>query len=317
MVMSIKKDGFEFSAIVYPFTEKKAIHIFDKQRNLKEYVDYIKRYDVEQAYVLQPDLSFLKECPSLKYLKIYAPFSAQDSFDLTPLYEMPEVKHLNCGNYYGNLYGDQYMKFAEIDFSRINGLQDLNFSMNKGAKNHNKVESLKSMSVGGYKAEDLSDLFCSKQLDTLEFRQGSFKSLDGIETSEKMQCIYAYYNRGLKDISALRKVKKSLKAVMFQNCPNIENFSVLEELDNLEMLVLWGNNELPSLSFLKKMKNLKTFVFGCNVLDGDLTPCLDLQFAKCIKNRKHHNLKDKDLPKNSPVVEGNEDIEIWRRVMGW
>lgn len=316
MAMSIMKDGFPFSAIVLPFTEKNAINISSEFRPIEEYVAYINKYKVEQARIREAELDFLKQCPTLKYLDIYAPFSAHDRFDLSPLYDMPKIKSLNCGNYYGNQYGDQYMKYAELDCSRLNGLVDLSFSMNKGMKNFNKVETLKSMSVGGYKAENLSELFCSKQLDTLEFRQGNFKSLDGIENSEKMQCLYAYYNRGLKDISALSRVKKTLKSLQFQNCPNIKDFSVLEELDNLEMLVLWGNNELPDLSFLKKMKSLKTFVFGCNVLDGDLTPCLDLQFAKCIKNRNHYNLKDKDLPRGYPI-NGNEDIEVWRRLIPW
>ncbi len=315
MVMSIEKDGFEFSAIMPPLTEMKAMNVFTGRREIETYVDYINRHCIEQAYIVEPDLSFLRQCPTLKYLKIYAPYNVKDKFDLTPLYDMPEVKLLNCGNFYGNQYGDQYMKFAEIDFSKIKGLQDLSFGMNKGTKNYNKVESLKTLSVGGYKAENLTDLFCSTQLDTLEFRQGSFKSLDGIEKSEKMQCLYIYYNRGLNDISALRKVKKTLKALRIENCPNIKDFSVLEELENLEKLVLWGNNELPNLSFLKKMKKMETFNFGFNVLDGNLSPCLNLKFAKCIRNRRHYNLKDEDLPKGYSS-NGNENIEPWRRIIG-
>ena len=60
------------------------------------------------------------------------------------------------------------------------------------------------------------------------------------------------------------------------------------------------------------MKNLKTFIFDMNVLDGDLTPCLGLSYVYSEKNRKHYNVKDKDMPRGK-YVRGNEDIELWRR----
>ena len=67
------------------------------------------------------------------------------------------------------------------------------------------------------------------------------------------------------------------------------------------------------MSFLKKMKNLKTFLFNMNVKDGDLTPCLDLSYVYSEKNRKHYNLKDCELPKGN-YTRGNENIEAWRRL---
>lgn len=128
-----------------------------------------------------------------------------------------------------------------------------------------------------------------------------------------MQCLYLHYNRSLQDISALKKVKRTLRALRIENCPKINDFSVLGELENLELLELSGKNELPSLGFLKKMKNLKTFTFNMNVKDGDLTPCLDLSYVYSEKNRKHYNLKDTELPK-AQYVRGNETIEKWRRL---
>lgn len=109
------------------------------------------------------------------------------------------------------------------------------------------------------------------------------------------------------------KCKKTLRALRIENCPKIEDFSVLAELENLELLELTGKNTLPNLQFLKQMKNLKTFVFDMNVLDGDLTPCLDLSYVYSRKNRKHYNVKDKDMPRGE-YVRGNEDIEMWRRM---
>ena len=61
------------------------------------------------------------------------------------------------------------------------------------------------------------------------------------------------------------------------------------------------------------MRNLKTFAFNMDVLNGDLTPCLNLSYVYSEKDRRHFNLKDKDLPKTN-YARGNEDIEEWRRL---
>jgi hypothetical protein len=93
-----------------------------------------------------------------------------------------------------------------------------------------------------------------------------------------------------------------------QNCSNIKDFSVLGELENLEALELIGNNNIPNLNFLNMMKNLKTFVFEYNILDGNLSQCLSIPNVHCNKNRRHYNYADCDLPKGEYFF-GNETIE--------
>lgn len=224
---------------------------------------------------------------------------------------MPQIKLLFCQNQHGT----QSQILSKIDYSQIYGLIDLGIGVNRGTFNYNKIETLKSLDVGGFQGrnQDLTDLFCSKELDTLRMIQCGVHSLDGIDTSEKMQCLYLHYNRSLKDISALKKVKHTLKALRIENCPKIEDFSVLGELENLELLELSGRNVLPSLDFLKSMKRLSLFVFDMNVLDGDLSPCLEISHAESRRNRKHYNLKNQDLPKGKFKM-GNEDIDEWRKL---
>lgn len=97
------------------------------------------------------------------------------------------------------------------------------------------------------------------------------------------------------------------------NAPENFDFSPLYAMEKLEFLELCGSNLLPNLHFLGSLKNLKTFIFDYNVLDGDITPCLGISYVYCMRGRKHYNLKDKDLPKGE-YVRGNEDIEEWRRL---
>lgn len=304
------RDGFEFTAIKYPFNLYDAIKITE-EHEIEEYIKYINKHSIEYAEIVMPNLEVLKYCPQLKYLNIRPSYNALQDFDFSPLYTLPEVYMLNCINE----YGPQCQYVVPIDYSRINGLKELSFSVNTGTLNYHKIMNLKSLSVGDFKGSkgDLTDLFCSAELDTLELRGCRISSLDGIEKSKKIQCLYISYNQSLKDISALGKVKRTLKALRIENCSKIEDFSVLEELENLELLELTGKNQLESLKFIKKMRRLKTFVFNMNILDGDLTPCLGLSYACSEKNRSHYNLKDKDLPKGE-YVRGNEDIELWRRL---
>lgn len=304
------RDGYDFVSMLYPFYRKDAIQIVTDNYPIESYQTYIAEHGIEMAEIIMPDLRFLLSCPTLKHLRIIPSYDSPDEFDFTPLYELPEIMSLNCQNQ----YGDKMQHMGIIDYSKIQGLVNLFVSVNRGAVNFDKVESLKTLDVGGFrgKRRDLSDLFCSKELDTLRLIDCGIHSLDGIETSHKMQCLYLHYNRSLHDISSLCNVGQTLRALRIENCSKIRDFSVLAELENLELLELSGSNTLPNLDFLKSMKNLKTFIFNMNVLNGDLTPCLALSYVYSEKDRKHYNLKDIDLPKGH-YARGNESIEDWRR----
>ena len=316
----ILRDGFVFTAVTPPGNVYDAIvikypqntpcssqHIRSSTRSLKEHIDFIQSNNIEKALIIAENIDFVTMCPSLQHLKIVPADSAGDKFDYSPLYKMPQIKSLSCSTVYG--FKEEFSTC--IDFAQINGLECVSAS-NGGQQNYNAVMTLKSLGLSDYKHQDLSDAFASSILDTLTVIQSKIKSLEGIQRSQKMQCLYLYYNRSLSDISPLQHVKQTLRALRIENCPKIEDFSVLGQLENLELLELSGSNELPDLSFLKTMKNLKTFIFSVNVKDGDLSPCVDLSYVFSEKNRKHYNLKNIDLPKGQ-YVRGNETIEVWRR----
>lgn len=317
-------NGFGFTSLGYPYNVHNAIIVkgnteshyespqYDvPEHTIQEYIEFINNNQIQKAILMLDSIDFLPMCPSLKFIDLILPREAMSFFDFSPLYEMPEIKDFSCQNQ----YGERKECLSEIDYLKMNGLISLGIHVNKGALNYNKVETLKTLHVSGFKGanRDLTDLFCSKELDTLRLIQCGIHSLNGIETSHKMQCLYLYYNRSLSDISALYKVKGTLKALRIENCPKIQDFSALSELENLELLELSGSNILTSLDFLKTMKSLKTFTFNMNVLDGDLSLCMNLSYVYSQKDRKHYNLKDKELPK-AKYVQGNENIEGWRRL---
>ncbi len=302
----------EFDSIVYPFNKKTAIHIWHPEL-YDSYVRYINRKHLTQAKITMPSLDILYDCPTLQYLHIHPRFDSPDQYDFSPLYGR-EFKYLCCLNEYYKEGGKSHI--GTVDFSQIYGLESLKINVNRGTLNFNRIPSLRSLSIGDYTGPnlDLSDLFISTQLDTLRLIVGKTVSLRGIERAVNMQYLDISYNRNLVDISALAKIKTSLKSLSIHNCSKITDFSVLYELINLEKLEIWGNNTIPSLDFIRYMPNLKTLFLEINIADGDITPCLGLRSAKLMKDRKHYNLKDKDLPKARKVVFGNESIDEWRRL---
>ena len=311
-VEMLGKAKIDFDSIIYPFDKKTAIHVW-RPELYDEYVRYINKHRLTQAKIVMPSLDILYDCPTLQYLHIHPRFDSPDEYDFTPLYGR-ELKYLCCLNEYYKEGGKSHI--GTVDFSQIFGLESLKINVNRGTLNYNRIETLKSLIIGDYTGanRDLTELFVSTELDTLRLLEGRTVSLNGIEKAHKLQCLDISYNRRLEDISALAKVKDSLKSLNIFNCARIKDFSVLYELDNLEKLEIWGNNTIPSLDFVKYMPNLKTLFLEINIADGDITPCLGLRSAKLMKDGKHYNLKDKDLPKARKVVFGNESIDEWRRL---
>lgn len=317
----IVRDGFVFTSITHPANVFDTIVMKDpsdapcfssgiiaSSYSLQEQIDFINAHKLEKAFIIAENIDFITNCPTLKHLRIIPPDDCGNNFDYSPLYSMPQIKSIQCAT----VYGRKEAFCTQIDCAAINGLESIHIT-NDGYKNYNTVETLKSLGLTDYKKRDLSEAFNSSLLDTLSIFQSKTETLEGIQKSPKLQCLYLHYNRSLRDISALKKVKNTLRALRIDHCPKIEDFSVLQELENLELLELTGENVLPDLHFLKNMKNLKTFTFSVNVADGDLSPCLDLSYVYAEKNRKHYNLKNKDLPKVQ-YVRGNENIELWRRL---
>ena len=319
------RDNFAFTSIHYPLTKHDAIIVQDQgcvryqeykipDHTEEEYVEYINRNRIESAKIEVSDLAFLRRCPSLKYLCISLRRDATEDFDYSPLYDLPEVRAVSCQNVADDFSGYPIdYPLVEIDYAKIHGLLDLSVQPNKKTLNIQKIDTLRSLHIACYKSKtkNLQTLFSSRQLQIMTMVGGNITSLEGIEKSEKLQCLYLYYVKYLKDISALEKVKKTLQLLCIEHCPNIQDYSVLEKMENLQTLIIYGNNKISDIQFIRKIKSLKRFWFSVNILDGDLSPCLELGEATSVVNRRHYNLKDNELPKNYKGPFGTEGIEKW------
>lgn len=264
------------------------------RRSLQEHIDLINKEGIERVHITAEDLSFINKCPSLNQFSIVPPNSVKDHYDYSPLYQREWIKMLNCQT----VYGDKWQFSTTIDYSKIQRIEDLGV-YGKGHENYQQLDSLQKLFVSKCKnVRSVADITACRQLKDLSIWLSGIRSLDGIEKLPQLQDLYLYSDRSLADISKLSDIAASLQSLTIESCAKITDFSCLSELENLESLELYGSNKLPNLAFLSKLKKLKHFNFSVEVEDGDLTPCLDIPYVWCAKNRKHYNLKDKDLPKN-------------------
>lgn len=268
------------------------------RKTLDEHIRYIQDNRIKKAIVIAEDIAFLRECPTLESLQVIPPFSAV-TFDYSPLYDLPNLKELNCHTIYG--HKDQLL--AHVDYSRFSHLEQLHVCGKKGHHNLQALSGLRQLSFaqGQPITKTLTDLDLSC-VENLDLCQSPLRSLEGLETAQKLRKLGISYCRQLEDISALAALADCLVLLDIESCGKIKDFSPLSQLHSLTHLRLYGSNTLPDLSFLSAMPRLRTFTFSMNVQDGDLRPCLKLSYASC-QNKKHYNLKDAQLPKTITPVD--------------
>lgn len=261
-------------------------------RRLEEHIQFINQNNIQKVRVYCEDLSFIRACPGLSDLEIHPAYGAENGFDYSPLYEMPNIKHLACITE----YGDDNSFRTTVDYSKIKGVEGLTLH-GSGHLHVQKVHSLKRIWMyGNKKVKTVSAINDGSSLEDLTVWACGLKSLEGIELHKNMQHLSLYRNSFLTDISRLGDIGGSLRSLHIESCGKIRDFAALDYLTNLEFLQLDGSNTLPNLDFLEKMPRLKVFTFTMNVEDGDLSKCLPIPYVSC-KNRKHFNLKDCQLPK--------------------
>jgi len=267
------------------------------ERTIEEHVKFINENNVERVDVFTESIEFLKECPGIKAASVYVPLCVEKEFDFSPLYEMENLEAVDCGA--ESLAGAPRVNKFFVDFTKMKHIKQIRISLSnfRRGTGFQKVKDLELLRISDCDKEDLREYFCSEKMKYLMIFYSRLRNLDHIETAPNLKWVQLEELKRLEDISALEHIAESVEALCISGCPKVKDFSVLEKLVNLRHLELTRRNEIPSLSFLNQMPQIQTFLFSMNVLDGDLTPCMKIPYVYCERNRKHYNLKNKDLPR--------------------
>lgn len=154
------------------------------------------------------------------------------------------------------------------------------------------IEELIIRESSGFVFSDLESIPSLKKITLIQVK---LDKLDGVGAFNCLRELKIDYCSKLTDVSALKDCH-SLEVLEFEGCKHISDVSCLSSLKNLRELRLINCGEIPSLKFIEEMDRLKFLAFiNTNVIDGDLTPCMRLEYAGT-HDKRHYNIKAKDLP---------------------
>jgi len=101
----------------------------------------------------------------------------------------------------------------------------------------------------------------------------------------------------LEYIDDLELNSNTLKHLRFDVCKKIKNHDYVCKLHNLELLAFDKCSEIPTISFIRDLPSLKSFIFvGTNIKDGDLSACIGRDYVGFL-NKRHYSHKFEDLNK--------------------
>ena len=113
------------------------------RKSLEEHIQLVQRQNLKRATVVADNIDFLRRCPTLEELRVLPCYEAQ-TFDFSPLYDMPNLKKLYCET----SYGPHCEHFACVDYSRFTSLRNLTVAGAKGHCNVHLVKGLKILTFG-------------------------------------------------------------------------------------------------------------------------------------------------------------------------
>ena len=223
-----------------------------------------------------PDLAPLRRFKGLKSLQIWH----DEQFDLSVLRELHNLEYIGFG---------AFTKF-KVDVSSLKHLRELVICW--GPKTHFSVAmpQLQSLQVRGWKSPkneigELAEKF--PNLETLCFDRPIFSNLNGVEKFSRLQKLRIRTAPKLTTISEIQGAS-ALKTFELEGCKNIIDFPKVIKNQNILDLGYLGCGDIPNISFLNEMTNLRIFRFvDTNVLDGDLSPCLRLHFTGTLGKRHY------------------------------
>lgn len=287
------KEGFNFCNTFYKPNEYNTIFIEEKRIN--ECVKFInnngiKSLCISPKYYASADINFLRSCPNVDKVSVESM-----NIDYLGLHSLNNLKALHLDNNFTKGF------HSELNLAEFDKLELLSIgNWDKNIKGLNECRSLKSLRLWKYKPKggDLQELSCLSDLEVLVLTHAAISSLKGCGELKKLQSLQLYYIKFLEMIDEIERISGSLKNLRVNHCKNIKNHEYVACLKNLILLDFSECGEIPTINFIKKMDNLKSFIFiNTNIIDGDLSPCVGLEHVGFF-DKKHYSHKFREFKQN-------------------
>jgi protein phosphatase 1 regulatory subunit 7 len=286
------QDGFRF------FDGQPDDDIVIEPDRVEQYAEYINKKKIKHVTVriysgyIRKDINFIKHCPDIEYLDLVNPLIS----DYSPIYGLHKLKLLSLED-----------PHSIVDLGHLESLEELYVEHHHNIINLDKCKNLKILHSAFYNPEskNIEELSNLENLTELSIYRSTICSIEGIGNLHKLEHLFIYGFTKLDRIDELIEIADSLTVLVLTGCKKIDNFDNLAGLKKLKVLKLVNCGNIPSIKFIKKIPDLKAFVFvDSNIVDGDLSPCIGLEFVGFF-NKKHYSHKSEDFPRDniSPEIE--------------
>lgn len=211
------------------------------------------------------------------------------SIDLTGIHSLNNLKRMAL-----NIIANDNQL---IDFTCFPHIETCMFDWRPKAKSIFECKSLKYLRINKLKKTDLTDFKKLSNLEVLKIASSSIKTLKGIETLN-LNTLGLYYLNSLESLVNVDGLASTLKELDIQTCKKINNIKDIASLLNLEKLGINNCGEIESIKPVSNLKRLNRFEFweSTNIVDGDITPCLNLKEV-AFQNRKHYTHTNEEINK--------------------
>ena len=224
----------------------------------------------------QDNVMFLNKIPSVEILTIqhYGPI------DISGIHVLYNLKILGLNIIGGNN--------QVIDFSCFPKIEDCSFTWMSKAKSLFECTSLKKLYLNKFNRNDFEDFKNMYNLEEIAIGSSPIKSLNGLENTN-VHSLYLCFLTKLETLTGIESLADKIVELNINTCKKIKNINEVASLVNLERLGFNNCGDIESIKPISNLKRLSRFEFweSTNILDGDMTPCLNLKEV-AFQNRKHY-----------------------------
>lgn len=247
----------------------------------------LTKLNVGDPFVKDQDVSFLREFQFLEALSI-----GFDNFDVSVLDCCSNLKELNI----------PFGFTGSIDFTRFKNLKSVHVNWeNSGVESLFDCSQLERVSIMKYSGLSLRDFEALPNLRELILYEPEVVSLEGIGSLKKLERFEVSIAKKLKELRDIENLS-SLQRLFLHGAKDIEDLTPIMYLENLQVLNLDNLGRIPTIKFLRRLKQLEEFYMAgsTNVEDGDLSV---LEYL-----RENHKLVKVSFPNRSHYTHTREQL---------
>lgn len=244
--MIIDKEGLRLYS-----SEKNKIHAASIWKFSDDTKDELMHYELQELTIDSNDcienFSVFKEIKTL--LRLYIRYDYKKIIDISFVNDLPNLKDLGVPRFAGKITNKNIIELGYKWYKKSDISQCIN------------VEKLDVHNCGDIESfmQQIADF---PKLNKLFFSRMSANFFPKNKFCTPVKELEFSYCSKLEDISELSSNFPNVTHLKFDHCKNIQNYSPLAKLHNLQELVILDSALITDLAFLKELKNLSLLKVG-------------------------------------------------------